>query len=52
MRVRVRHKYVTELANGLDDKNAVQVEDRAIFDLPEESKRCEIWTFLCLITKD
>lgn len=52
MWVRVRHKYVMELANGLDDKNAVQVQDRTIFDLPEESKRCEIWTFLCIITKD
>lgn len=30
----------------------VWMPDRAIFDLPEESKRCETWTFLCIITKD
>ena len=52
MWVLVRHKYVMEFTNGLDEKNGIQVQDRAIFDLPEESKRREIWTFLCIITED
>lgn len=41
-----------ELANGLDEKIVIQIKDRAVFDLPEESKRCEICTFQCIITKD
>ena len=33
---------MVELADGLDDKNAIQIQDRTILDSAEESKRCEI----------
>lgn len=36
-----------ELVNGLEEKIVIQLQDRAVFDLPEQRKRCEIWTFQC-----